>query len=383
MESSFCEPLWETDETRIFRNSVRRFVEAEFAPVQDEWRKRKGPGAEAWKKAGSAGLLLADVPMDYGGGGGNFANEIIVCEELANAGVHFGCSIQGIVARYILSYGSEEQKRRWMPDMARGNLIAAIAMTEPGTGSDLPSIRTTARPDGDHYVINGSKTFVSNGTLANLICLAAKTDTNVAPFRGISMIIVETADLPGYKVGSPLEKVGMQGQDTCELFFDDVHVPKANLLGRSEGHGLVQMTEQLPYERLTIAAKALTTAERALTLTTGYVKERAAFGQPIIDFQNTRFKLAECKTETHIGRVFLNDCIQRCVMGKIDDLTAAMAKLWFTDTEWKIVDTCAQLHGGYGYMLEYAIARIWTDSRVQRIYGGTNEIMHEIIASTL
>ena len=230
MESSFCEPLWETDETRIFRNSVRRFVEAEFAPVQDEWRKRKGPGAEAWKKAGSAGLLLADVPMDYGGGGGNFANEIIVCEELANAGVHFGCSIQGIVARYILSYGSEEQKRRWLPDMARGNLIAAIAMTEPGTGSDLPSIRTTARPDGDHYVINGSKTFVSNGTLANLICLAAKTDTNVAPFRGISMIIVETADLPGYKVGSPLEKVGMQGQDTCELFFDDVHVPKANLL---------------------------------------------------------------------------------------------------------------------------------------------------------
>ncbi len=383
MESSNCEPLWETDETRIFRNSVRRFVETEFAPVQDKWRKRKGPGSEDWNKAGSAGLLLTDVPLEYGGGGGNFANEIIVCEELASAGVHFGCSIQGIVARYILFYGSEDQKRRWLPEMARGNLIAAIAMTEPGTGSDLPSMRTTARPDGDHYVINGSKTFISNGSLANLICLAAKTNTEVAPFRGISMIIVETADLPGYRVGSPLEKIGMQGQDTCEIFFENVRVPKANLLGPCEGHGLMQMTEQLPYERLAISAKALATAERALALTTDYVKERAAFGQSILDFQNTRFKLAECKSAMHIGRVFLNDCIQRCITGRIDDMTAAIAKLWFTDTEWKVVDTCLQLHGGYGYMLEYAIARIWTDSRVQRIYGGTNEIMHEIIASTL
>jgi acyl-CoA dehydrogenase len=264
--------------------------------------------------------------------------------------------------------------------MARGELIGAIAMSEPAAGSDLQGITATAHRDGDDYVINGSKTFISNGLHANIICMAVKTDAKAAGPKGISLLVVETKALPGYQIGRPLEKVGMQGQDTCELFFDAVRVPAANLLGSTEGKGFLQLMEQLPYERLSVGVCAVATAELAVAITTRYAKERSAFGQPLINFQNTRFKLAECMTEAHIGRVFLDDCIQRAIAGELDDVTTAMAKYWLTDCQCRIVDDCVQLHGGYGYMMEYPIARMWIDSRVRRIYAGTNEIMKELIA---
>jgi acyl-CoA dehydrogenase len=267
--------------------------------------------------------------------------------------------------------------------MARGELVGAIAMSEPSAGSDLQGIKTTARRNGDHYVINGSKTFVTNGSHAGITCLAVKTDTKAAGPKGISLIIVETKGLSGYRAGRALEKVGMHSQDTCELFFDDVRVPASNLLGPVEGKGFFQIMEQLPYERLTIGVGAVAMAEQAIDITTSYAKERKAFGQSLIDFQNTRFKLAECKTETHIGRVFVDSCIQRFIAGQLDPVTAAMAKYWLTDCQCRVVDECVQLHGGYGYMMEYPIARMWADSRVERIYGGTNEIMKELIGWSL
>ncbi|MGZ8829081.1 MAG: acyl-CoA dehydrogenase family protein [Thermoanaerobaculia bacterium] len=371
------------DELRMFRKTVRQFIQKEFVPRQACWRKQQRPDAEAWAAAGDVGILLPDLPEEYGGGGGTFAHAAVVLEELAQAGVHFGSSIQSIVAHYILAYGSEEQKRHWLPRMAGGELVGAIAMTEPGAGSDLQGIKTTARRDGDHYVINGSKTFITNGWHAGIICLAVKTDPKVSGLKGTSLIVVETKNLSGYRVGSSLEKVGMHGQDTCELFLEDVRVPASNLLGPTEGKGFSQMMERLPYERLTVGVSAVATAERAVAITTRYVKERTAFGKPLIDFQNTRFKLAECKTEAHVGRVFLDDCIERFIAGKLDDVTVAMAKYWLTDCQCRIVDECVQLHGGYGYMTEYPIARMWADSRVQRIYAGTNEIMKELIGWSL
>ena len=256
-------------------------------------------------------------------------------------------------------------------------------MSEPAAGSDLQGIRTTARREGDEYIINGSKTFVTNGWNAGLVCLAAKTDVTVVGMKGISLLMVEGKGLPGYQVGRPLDKVGMHEQDTCELFFDDVRVPASNVLGEAEGKGFSQMLEQLPYERLTVAVTAVATAEQAVAITTRYVKERTAFGKPLIEFQNTRFKLAECKTAARVGRVFLDHCLERFIAGERDDVSCAMAKYWLTDCECRIVDECVQLHGGYGYMAEYPIARMWTDSRVQRIYAGTNEIMKELIAWSL
>jgi acyl-CoA dehydrogenase len=367
----------------MFRETARQFIHKELAPHQARWREQQHPDPEAWTKAGATGLLLPDVPDQYGGGGGTFAHEAVVLEEIAHAGVQFGCLLQSVVAHYILAYGSEEQKCGWLPRLARGELVGAIAMSEPAAGSDLQNIRTTARRDGDHYVINGSKTFITNGRMASLVCLAAKTDARVAGVKGISLIIVETTGLPGYRVGRSLEKVGMHAQDTCELFFDDVRVPAANLLGSAEGKGFYQMMERLPYERLAVGVTAVATAEHAVAITAKYVKERTAFGKPLIDFQNTRFKLAECKTEAQIGRVFLDSCIERFIDGRLDEITVAMAKYWLTDCQCRIVDECLQLHGGYGYMTEYPIARIWTDSRVQRLYAGTNEIMKEVIACSL
>jgi len=382
MGASYQSP-WMNDELRMFRETARQFVQKQLAPHQACWRQQQRPAAEAWTQAGGAGLLLTDVPEEYGGGGGSFAHEAVLLEELARAGVHFGSSIQSIVAHYILAYGSEEQKRKWLPRMARGEHVGAIAMSEPAAGSDLQGMQTTARRDGDHYVINGSKTFITNGWHASLVCVAVKTDTRIVGMKGISLIIVEARDLPGYRVGGSLEKVGMHAQDTCELFFGDMRVPASNLLGPAEGQGFAQMMERLSYERLTVGVSAVATAERAVAITTQYVKERTAFGQPLIDFQNTRFKLAECKTEAHIGRVFLDNCIERFIVGQLDDVTTAMAKYWLTDCQCRIVDECVQLHGGYGYMTEYPIARMWTDSRVQRIYAGTNEIMKELIGWSL
>jgi acyl-CoA dehydrogenase len=377
------ESPWTTDEVRIFRNTVRQFIQTNFVPHQARWREQHHADAEAFTKAGAISLLLPDVSDEYGGGGGTFAHEAVVLEELARAGVHFSASVQCIVAHYLLAFGSEEQKRRWLPAMACGELVGAIAMTEPGAGSDLQGIKTVARRDGDHYVIDGSKTFITNGLHAGLVCLAVKTDPKAAGPRGMSLICVETKNLAGYRVGKPLPKVGRQGQDTCELFFDAVRVPAANLLGTVEGKGFFQMMDQLTYERLSVAIAAVATAEEALAITTRYVKDRTISGQPLMDYQNTRMVLAKCKTEAHIGRVFLDNCIDRFIKGQLDPVTAAMAKYWLTEKDCRIVDECVQLHGGYGYMSEYPIARMWADSRVERIFAGTNEIMKELIAWSL
>ena len=377
------ESPWMNEELRMYRKSVREFIQQEFLPCQAKWREQHRPDEEAWKQAGETGLLLPDVPDEYGGGGGTFAHQAVVTEELAQSGVHFGCGVQSIVSHYILTYGNDEQKKKWLPAMAQGELVGAICMTEPSAGSDLQAIKTTARRDGGNYILSGSKTFITNGFHAGLLCVAAKTDPKVAGFRGISMIVVETKDLKGYRVGNSLEKVGMHEVDTCELFFDDVRVPAANLLGTAEGAGFSQMMEQLRYERLMIGVGAVATTERAVAITTKYAKERKAFGQTLIEFQNARFKLAQCKTEAHIGRVFVDNCIERMIAGQLDPVTAAMAKYWLTESQCRIVDDCVQLHGGYGYMTEYPIAQMWMDSRVQRIYAGTNEILAELIGWSL
>ena len=380
---SLAEAPRTTDALRAFRSTIRAFVQTEFEPHQDRWREQRFPDPDAWTKAGAVGMLLSDVPAEYGGGGGTFVHETVVVEELTRAGVPLHSFIHDNVAHYILAYGSEAQKRNWLPRMARGELVGAIAMSEPTAGSDLQGIRTTARRDGDHYVISGSKMFITNGWHAGLVCLAVKTDPRATGPKAISLIMVETRDLPGYRVGRPLEKVGMHAQDTCELFFDNVQVPASNLLGPAEGRGGFQIMEKMNYERLAIGVAAVATAERAVAVTTKYVKERRAFGNALIDFQNTRFKLAECKTEAHIARVFLNDCVERFIAGQLDAFTAAMAKYWLTDCECRIVDQCLQFHGGYGFMADYPIARMWTDSRVHRIYAGSNEILKEMIASSL
>jgi acyl-CoA dehydrogenase len=380
--SRFYQSPWMNDELRIFRKTVRQFVQDKFAPHYDRWCQQHRPDAKAWKEAGAAGLLLPDVPEEYGGGG-TFAEEAVVIEELAQAGIQFGSNVHSIVAHYILAYGNEKQKRKWLPRMALGELVGAIAMTEPCAGSDMQGITTTARRDGDHYVINGSKTFITNGWHASLVCLSAKTDVKASAMKGISLIVVETKDLLGYRVGRTLEKVGMHAQDTCELFFEDTRVPVANLLGAADGTGFYQMMDQLPYERISIAVGAVAATEQVVTITTKYAKDRVAFGKRLIDFQNARFKLAECKTAVHISRIFLDDCIERFIAGKLDPVTAAMAKYWLTDCQCRVIDECVQLHGGNGYMTEYPIARMWADSRAQRIYGGTNEIMKELIGSSL
>ena len=376
---------WMNEELALFRKQVRRFVQEEFVPVEPRWREQHHPDAEAWLKAGATGILLTDIPENYGGGGGNFAHEAVVMEELAGALVNFGSGVHSIAAHYIHDYGTEEQKSNWLPRMARGELIGSIAMSEPAAGSDLQGIKTTARRDGDEYVINGSKTFITNGYHTSMIVLAVKTGapSSERSSKNVSLVAVETTNLKGYRVGRSLDKVGMHAQDTCELFFDDVRIPVTHLLGGEEGKGFYMLMEQLPYERLTVGVGAVACAEQAVSITTKYVKERHAFGKTLLDFQNTRFKLSECKTEAHIGRVFLDNCIERLMADNLDPATAAMSKYWLTDMQCRVIDECVQLHGGYGYMAEYPIARMWTDSRVQRIYAGTNEIMKELIARSL
>ena len=378
MARSQYQSPWMNEELQLFRKTVRQFIQDEFVPHQNRWREQHRPDDGAWTAIGKAGILLPDVPEQYGGGGGTFAHESVVNEELTAAGVSFGAGVQSIVGHYILSYGTEDQKRNWLPRMAAGELVAAIAMTEPGAGSDLAGIKTAAHREGDEYVINGSKTFITNGRMASLVCVAVKTNPTAAGFHGMSMIMVETKNAPGYSTGTAFDKVGMNALDTCEMFFNDVRVPVSNLLG-SEGKGFSQMVQQLPYERLSIGVSAVAMAEQAVTITAKYVKDRVAFGKQLLDFQNTRFKLAECKTEVQIGRVFVDNCIQRFIAGQLDAVTVAMAKYWLSECQCRVIDVCLQLHGGYGYMAEYPIARMWTDSRVQRIYGGTNEIMKEMI----
>jgi acyl-CoA dehydrogenase len=324
------------------------------------------------------------MPERYGGAGGTFAHEAVIAIEANRAGVS-GLGIplhNAIVAPYILNYGSEEQKRRWLPGMASSELIGAIAMSEPAAGSDLQGIRTTATRKGNGYVLNGQKTFITNGQLANLIIVVAKTEPALGA-KGISLFVVETDTLEGFRRGRNLDKIGLKANDTSELFFDHVEVPASSLLGTEEGQGFFMLMDQLPQERLLIALHAVGRIESALEVTIDYVKSRTAFGKPIIEFQNTQFELAECKTEATIGRVFVDHCIVRHLDRALDTATASMAKYWMTDLQCRIIDRCLQLHGGYGYMNEYPIARMFRDARVERIYGGTNEIMKLLIARTL
>ena len=373
------------DDVVILERSIGKFLD-ERAPEARaaKWRDDGIVERAMWREAGEAGLLCLGLPREYGGGGGDFRHEAILNEQLARRGLNgFGVALHNtIVAPYVFHYGSEEQKARWLPMMASGALVGAIAMTEPGTGSDLQAVRTIARKDGNHYVLSGQKTFISNGQSADLVVVVAKTDPALGA-KGISLIVVETAEAEGFRRGRNLDKLGFEMQDTSELFFDDVRVPTANLLGPVEGQGFAQLMQQLPQERLTIAVAGVATMERALDETLRYVKERKAFGQRLIDFQNTQFKLAECKTEAEIARVFVDRLIGLHLEGKLDAAAASMAKYWVTDLENKVVDACLQMFGGYGYMSEYPIARMYRDSRVQRIYGGANEIMKALIARTL
>ena len=374
---------WETEDHTMFRDSVRRLVEDEFVPHRDRWIEQGHMEPEYWRKAGEMGLLCADVPTEYGGAGCDFGFDVIGYEEMQRGCVSsFGSAIQSIVAHYLLVYGTEEQKQRWLPKMATGELITSIAMTEPGTGSDLQAIKTTAIRDGDDYVINGSKTFITNGYNANLICVVAKTDPNEGA-KGVSLVFVETDELEGFRRNKPLKKIGMKGQDTSELFFDDCRTPVSFVLGGKEGQGFFQLMNQLPRERLIIAAVSVAAMEAALEQTIDYVKERKAFNQAVIEFQNTKFKLAEQKTHTKIARVFLDHCIGELINGTLDTETASMAKWWCTEKQFELMHECLQLHGGYGYMMEYPIAHYFADSRVQMIYGGTNEIMKELIGRSL
>jgi acyl-CoA dehydrogenase len=377
------ESTWMDDDLRMLREAVSRFVETEMLPHEARWRAQHRVDRETWQSAGQAGFLLMDVPVEYGGGGGDFRHEAVLNEETARRGISgFGQGVHSIAAHYVLNYGTEEQKRRWLPRMASGELIGAIAMTEPGAGSDLKGIRTKAVRDGDHYVINGSKIFITNGAIATILMLVVRTDASDRS-RGLSILMVETGDLPGYRVGRVLDKMGLTAQDTAELFFEDVRVPVECLLGGEEGKGMHQLMGDLPYERLTIALGGVAAMEGAVAETVRYVKERKAFGQAIGEFQNTRFKLAEVTTVTRVARTFVDRCIEQLVAGTLDTETAAMAKWWVTDMQQQVIDECLQLHGGYGYMNEYLVCRMFADSRVQRIYGGTNEIMKELISRAL
>src|SRR6516162_3613010 len=377
-------PSWMTEDLVLLEEQARRFIAAEYVPHLETWNEEGRYGREVWNKAGAAGLLCPAIPEEYGGAGGTFAHEAVIGRELSLAGFDsFGAPLHsGIVAPYILHYGTDEQKRRWLPKLVSGELVGAIAMSEPGTGSDLQRVRTTAKKSGNGYVLNGSKTFITNGQHANLIIVVAKTDTSLGA-KGVSLLVVETDDAPGFRRGRKLKKLGMDAADTSELFFEDVKLPPENLLGTQEGQGFAQLMSDLPQERLIVAVHAQAMIERALRLTIDYVKERQAFGKKVIEFQNTQFVLAECKTEATLAKVFLDHCIGEHVAGKLDTVTASMAKYWITDTQGKIIDRCLQLFGGYGYMEEYPISRMYRDARVMRIYAGTNEIMKVLIARSL
>jgi acyl-CoA dehydrogenase len=375
---------WMTEELDAFRDQFRKFLAKDLAPHAEKWRQQKMVDRSAWRSLGEMGALLTSVPETYGGLGASFAYDAAVFEDIesvvpeALSGVAVS---SGIVAHYILNYGSEAQKRRWLPGMARGELIGAIAMTEPGTGSDLQSVRTTAHRQGNSYVINGQKTFITNGQTADLIIVVARTGGPGA--KGLSLIVIETEGNDGFRRGRSLDKIGLHASDTSELFFENAVAPPENLLGGEEGQGFAQLMQQLPQERLIIAVGAVASMEHAIRLTADYTKERKAFGQPIIDFQNTAFKLAERKTEAMIARVFVDWCIERLIAGDLDAVTASMAKWWCAEKQVETADECLQLHGGYGYMQEYPISRMFVDARIQKIYGGTNEIMKLLIARSL
>lgn len=377
-------PAWLTDERRELMEHAFEFSQKELVPHQERWADEQKVDRELWNKAGDAGLLCADIPAEYGGIGGTFSHEAAVQHAITLSGdTAFGYSVGStIVPHYFLNFGTEEQKKRYLPRLASGEFVGAIAMTEPSAGSDLQSIRTTAKREGDEYVINGSKTFITNGTHSDVIIVVCKTDPE-AKAKGISLIIVETKDLAGFERGRVLHKIGMHGQDTRELFFDDVRVPVENLLGAEEGQGFFQLMGQLGRERLIIASTAVAAAEFSVLEAVAYTRERQAFGRPIGDFQNTRYELADCKSQVFAGRAMVDVAQGLADAGTLDPTTASMAKLWTTDMQCSVVDRCLQLFGGYGYMMEYPIARAYAAARVQKIYGGTNEIMKELVSRSL
>lgn len=392
------ERAWRNEELDALRATAVRFIETEMAPQDEAARRRGHVGHDLWRRAGALGLLCTDIPEEYGGGGGDFRHEAVIHEEMARRGLSgMSNSVHSIVAHYFLNHGTEAQKQRYLPAMARGELVGAIAMTEPGAGSDLQGIRTRATrvndDAGGHYLLNGSKTFITNGFLAGVILVVCKTDPTQGA-RGTSILIVETDqpaqadDAPGmqragFRVGRVLDKMGMKAQDTSELFFDDVRVPVDQLLGGQEGQGFFQLMSDLPYERLIIGLSALAGMEGAYEATLAYVRERQAFGKPIAEMQNTRFKLAEVATQIQVGRAFIDRCVAQLVAGQLDTATASMAKLWGSEAQGRVLDELVQLHGGYGFMNEYLVTRMYADARVQRIYGGTSEIMKEVIARAL
>ena len=377
-------PAWMTPELEMLADTAAKFAEKEMLPHDARWRGQKHGDRELWNKAGAAGLLCASIPEEYGGGGGDFRHDMVILQTWGRllAGGFSNSVHSGIVAQYILRYGTEEQKRGYLPKMATGEMVAAIAMTEPGAGTDLQAIRTKAVKDGSDYVINGSKIFITNGYHADLVVLVCRTGEEKGG-KGVSLVLVETAKAPGFRRGKLLDKVGQHTVDTAELFFEDMRVPQANLLGTQEGRGFFQLMEELPRERLIIAAGGVATMQRAIQEALDYVKQRSIFGQTLMSMQNTRFKLAECQTSATIAESFVNDLVDRALRGELDLPTSAMAKFWVTEQVGKVVDECVQMFGGYGYMMEYPIARMYADQRVGRIYGGSNEVMKELIARAM
>ena len=368
-----------------FRDSFRRFLDKEVAPFHADWEEQGYVDRAVWNKAGENGFLCTSMPEEYGGAGADKLFSVIEMEELGRSGFSgIGYSLHSeIVAPYLLHYGTEAQKQKFLPKLASGELVSAIAMSEPAAGSDLQGVKTRAIRNGDHYVLNGSKTFITNGWHADLVIVVAKTNP-AAGGKGTSLFLVERG-MKGFESGKRLKKIGLKAQDTAELFFNDVSLPVENLLGGEafENRGFICLMEQLPWERLQIAITAVASAQAAIEWTLAYVKERKVFGQPVGNYQNTRYKLAEMQTEVQVAQVFLDKCTELLMVDKLDTATASMAKYWTTDLQCKVIDECVQLHGGYGYMWEYPIARAYADARVQRIYGGTNEIMKEVISRSM
>ncbi|MBT5157092.1 MAG: acyl-CoA dehydrogenase [Rhodobiaceae bacterium] len=376
---------WMTEDLTIFEDAASKFMTNEFVPLADKWAKQGIVDREAWTKAGEAGLLCTSIPEEYGGGGGDYRHEAILTEVQTRLGVGgWGQSVHSLIcSHYFLAYGTEEQKKKYLPKMASGEMVCAIAMTEPGTGSDLQSVKTTALKDGNQYLVNGSKTFITNGQTCDMVLVVAKTDTSQGA-KGISLVIVETGDdTQGFARGRNLDKMGQHAADTSELFFDDVKVPADNILGGEEGQGFYQLMQQLPAERLVIANQAVASMERAIALTLDYTRERKTFGNSIFDYQNTQYKLAECKATWMAARAMVDQLLAQLLEGKLDANSAAAAKFWCTERENEVIDDCLQFFGGYGYMDEYPISRMYTDARVQRIYGGSNEIMRMLVARAL